>query len=40
MMKPNPFVYGVAVGTGVGALVTVGYFLLHALTIRVPETTW
>lgn len=39
-MKPNDsnrFLLGIALGTGVGMIVTVGYFFLQALTIRNPE---
>jgi len=40
-MKQNDsgrFLLGIALGTGVGMLMTVGYFFLQALTIRNPET--
>jgi len=39
-MKPSPFLSGVAIGAGVGALVTLGYVASQALTVRNPETMW
>jgi hypothetical protein len=41
-VKPNDSsrsLLGLALGTGVGMIVTVGYFLLQALTVRNPGTT-
>jgi hypothetical protein len=36
-MKWGQFAVGIAVGTGIGTLVTVAYFMLQALTIRAPR---